>query len=116
MEDMFILRHEGRAGAWIGERRVSLADWVLELDDSDPVRRWMMSRAFFVLELQGGHIPGAFSEARADHFARCALMPDDEFAPLGEREDVAIAAHFGVPVAQVPAKRLDMQIHAALHD
>ena len=115
MEDMFMLRHEDRPAAWIGGEQVAVADWVLARDISDPVRRWVFCRSFFVLELQGGRIPGVFSEARADHFARSALMPDKEFADVAGCDDAVIAEHFGVPVSQVPKKRVDAQIHAALH-
>ena len=113
MEDMFILRHEDKPAAWIGDRRVSLAPWVLDRDPADALRRWIVCRAFFVLELQEGALTGQYSDARADHFARSALMPDDEFLQLGARDDEVIAERFGVPVQQVGAKRMDIEAHVA---
>lgn len=114
MEDMFILRHDGRAAAWIGGEQVTVADWVLRREPRDAVRRWILCRAFFVLELQGGRLDGVFSEQRADHFARSALMSDEEFVVVSALDDAAIGEHFGVPVEQVAEKRVDVEVHAAM--
>lgn len=55
-----------------------------------------------------GHIRGPFRQTRADHFARCALIPDTEFGPVQDVHDAAIAEHFNVPLEQIGEKRLDV--------
>src|SRR4051794_36221674 len=91
---VLIVNHQGRPAAWVTGRRVELYPRVVAFEVEHPTRRWVTCTAIFAMEVLAGRIRGSFSQARADHFARCVLMPDDEFAELAAAEDAALAEYF----------------------
>jgi hypothetical protein len=104
---VLILYHQGRPAAWVTSGRVELYPRVAVLEPEHPTRRWVLCSAIFAMEVLAGRMPGSFSQERADYFARCALIPDDEFAEVIAAEDAALAEYFNVPLEQVCEKRID---------
>ena len=105
-----MIRYQGRAAAFVVGRHSHLAPWIEALECEHPVRRWVLCLALFAVGLRDGVIPGQYSAERAAHFARCALIPQDEFASLDDNEDVVLAEHFNVPLEQVTERRLDLLV------
>jgi Zn-dependent peptidase ImmA (M78 family) len=65
--------------------------------------------AFFARDVMSGRLPGPYSGRRAEHFARCALLPDEEFAALERFPEAVLAEYFNVPLEQVAEKRVDLE-------
>src|SRR5689334_15480223 len=107
---VLIVNHRGRPAAWVPSGRVDLYPRVAPFESGHPTRRWVTCTAIFAMEVLAGRMRGSFSQARADHFARCALMPDDEFANLAAADDAALAEYFNVPLEQVREKRIDQLV------
>jgi hypothetical protein len=59
--------------------------------------------------IQAGELPGPYSDQQTEHYARSALIDDDEFNRSNNdgTSDQALAKRFNVPVEQVRAKRAD---------
>jgi hypothetical protein len=71
--------------------------------------------AAFAERVRRGEVSGPYTDARAELYARCALIDDDEFARRDSADvaDESLADHFGVPVEQIAAKRADLRHPAA---
>src|SRR5436305_99743 len=82
------------------------------LEPDHPVRRWVTCLAVFASEILAGHIDSPYSPARAEHFARTALIPDAEFTHVQDEDDALLAELFNVPIHQVHEKRSDLMIRA----
>src|SRR4051812_36326116 len=98
---VLIVQHQGRPAAWVTSGCVELYPQVAAFEPEHPIRRWVTCTAVFAMEVLAGRMRGSFSQKRAEHFARCALLPDDEFAELTAAEDAALAEYFNVPLEQV---------------
>ena len=111
---MISVMHQGRPAAFVtrGETRFAAAVECLERDH--PTRRWVACTAFFALDVLSGRIRGPYTQRRADHFARCALLPDEDFLPIAGHADALLAEHFNVPLEQVGEKRADLRALALL--
>lgn len=106
---MITIHHHGRAAVYVARGRATLAPLADALERDHPVRRWLACIAFYALDVEDGHLAGPYTSARAEHFARCALMPDTEFAALERHPDAVLAEHFNVPLDQVGEKRVDLR-------
>jgi hypothetical protein len=106
--DVLLVHHQGKPAAWVVNGRIELYPRIAVLEREHPARRWTTCVAIFALEILSGHIRGPFDQARADHFARSALVPDAEFQSLARATDAALAEHFNVPLEQMAEKRLDL--------
>ncbi|MFL5844344.1 MAG: hypothetical protein ACJ762_06590 [Solirubrobacteraceae bacterium] len=95
---------------------MTVAPRIAELDRGHPVRRWVVCLAMFAGYVLDGRVVGPFNERRAAHFARTALLPDNEFEPVEELADEVLAAYFNVPVEQIPEKREDLRARRLLDD
>jgi hypothetical protein len=58
-------------------------------------------------DVDEGKVPGPFTGSDAELYARCVLVPDEEFERHAHEGDGELAGKFGVPLAQVAAKRRD---------
>ena len=106
---MISVTHQGRPAAFVtrGETRFAAAIECLERDH--PTRRWVACAAFFAHDVVIGRIRGPYTQRRADHFARCALLPDEDFLAVARYADALLAEHFNVPLDQVREKRADLR-------
>ena len=69
--------------------------------------RFIAAMCLYSHDVDHREVPGPYSDAAAELYARCVLIPDDEFALYGSWSDAAVAWRFGVPLEQVAAKRDD---------
>ena len=111
-DGMFVISYAGRPAVAITPAGLDLFARTEALEPDHPTRRWVTCLAIFVQEVLSGRLSGPLTSDRADHFARCALMPDSEFAELADLDDVLLAETFAVPPEQVAQKRLDLVVHA----
>lgn len=79
-----------------------------------PTRRWVACLTFFAGDVLDGRLRGPYSDPRAAHFGRCALLPDDEFVAVHAYSDAALAEHFNVPLEQIAEKRRDLWVASAV--
>ena len=78
----------------------------------DPVFRFVAAKCRLAMELERGLIAGRYDDERAEGYARDALMERDCFAALAALPDAYLAACFGVPAEQVPARRAELGLAA----
>ncbi len=88
--------------------RVHLAPDVAALPPSDPKLRFVAAMCLYGRDLVSGQLPGPYRSEEAELYARCVLMPDDEFERHMHEPDGRLADRFGVPVEQAVAKRRDI--------
>ncbi len=112
---MLLITHQGRPAAIVARHRAYLLPSVALLEVDHPRRRWVTCLAFFARDVANGRLRGPYSTRRAEHFARCALIPEDEFLGLERFPDSVLAEYFNVPLDQVAEKRLDVQAGAILY-
>ena len=120
---MLIITYNGRPAAVVARGRAHLLPTVALLEPEHPRRRWVTCMAFFARDVSAGRLPGPYSTRRAEHFARCALLPDEEFRQIERYPEAVIAEYFGVPLEQVAEKRADLEaarhlsaVHPAEHE
>ena len=106
---MLIITYTGRPAAVVARGRAYLLPPVALLEVDHPRRRWVTCMAFFGRDVAAGRLPGPYSTRRAEHFARCALLPDEEYAQLERFPDAVLAEYFNVPLEQVAEKRIDVE-------
>jgi hypothetical protein len=78
----------------------------------DPLFRFAAAMCRLAMELELGLETGPYDEERAEGYAREALMPAGCFAALAALPDAYLAACFGVPPEQVPARRAELGLGA----
>src|SRR3954468_16628427 len=98
---MLVIHHQGRPAAYVTTEGATLGGNVAALEADHPIRRWVACLSFFAQDVLEGRLPGPYTPVRAEYFARCALMPEEEFACVGDRSDVTLAEVFNVPLEQV---------------
>lgn len=107
---MFAISYLGQPVATTTRDRFSLSPVIAELRDGDPLRRLVELMVLYARDVLTGEVPGPYSTLRAELYARVAMMPPEDFAPLTARDDVWLAAHFNAPLEQVAARRLDTDV------
>lgn len=105
-----MILYEGEVVATVGAHRVYFVPPIDALVSADPLRRFVSLMAAFAAEVRRGSAPGPYTHARAELFARLALIDDDQFEMLDANglSDDLLAGHFGVPVEQIERKRHDL--------
>jgi hypothetical protein len=106
-----MLRYRGEILGFAGATRFYLVPHIERLPNDHPLVRMACLMALFALQVRNGEVDGPYTDDRAELYARCALIPDDEFVRLlsEDWEDEILASHFAVPTEQVAEKRLDLQ-------
>jgi len=106
-----LIQYRGDVVAVAGATRFHLAPPIEALQPQDPLRAVVTLMCVFADRVQSGEIAGPYSDARAELYARSALIDDDEFtrADIQGVGDEALASHFNVPLEQMAAKRLDLR-------
>jgi hypothetical protein len=105
-----LIQYRGKAVGVAGPSRFHLAPHIEASAPHDPLRAMVALMCVFAERVQAGDIPPPYSDERAELYARCALIDDDEFrlADDGGLQDDVLAARFNVPVEQIDAKRRDL--------
>lgn len=108
MKDMQQISYRGQAAAMAGRERFWLVDELAGLEPDDPVRIWVSWLCVYARDVLNGDQPGPWDQARAERFAREALLPANEFISVARRPEQEVADQFGVPVEQVNARIIDL--------
>jgi hypothetical protein len=103
---MYVIEYDGRPAAFVDATTAEFADWVCTRENY-VIGRWVCCESVFVQEVAAGRLAGPYTERRAEHFARVALMPDSEFDLYAHQDDYLLAGHFDVPIEQIALKRAD---------
>lgn len=74
-----------------------------------PLVRFACALALHAFEVTTGLERGSFDQGRAERFARALLMPSEEFYAVADENDAELAERFGVPIEQVPARRVELR-------
>jgi hypothetical protein len=106
--------YRGELVAIATRARVHLAPEVAVLARGDPKLRFVAAMCLYSRDLDTGELAGPYRPEDAELYARCVLLPDDEFELHQHEPDGWLAARFQVPVEQVRAKRADIGSTAAL--
>lgn len=106
-----MLRYQGELLGFAGATRFYLVPHIERLPDDHPLVRMATVMALFADQIKRGELDGPYSDERAELYARCALISDDEFTSVDAEgwSDEVIAEHFGVPAEQIAAKRDDLR-------
>ncbi len=104
-----LIQYRGDVVAVAGASRFHLAPHIGAREPGDPLRAVVALMCIFAERVQAGELPGPYSDARAELYARCALIDDDEFERAEGESDEAVAVRFNVPIEQIDAKRRDLR-------
>src|SRR4051794_20779191 len=102
---MLLIRHRDCPAAYVTPTEVQLLPRIGALEVDHPDRRWVVCLAFFAQDVLAGRQRAPYTVHRAEHFARCALMPEPQFAAVAGEGDVVLAECFNVPLEQVRERR-----------
>ena len=106
-----LIQYRGEVVAIAGASRFHLAPHIEAREPGDPLRAVVALMCVFAERVHAGELPGPYSDGRAELYARCVLIDDDEFARAeadGESDD-GLAARFNVPIQLIHAKRRDLR-------
>jgi hypothetical protein len=78
------------------------------LEEGHALVRFACALALHAFEVQTGLEHGPFDQGRAERFARALLMPAEEFLAVVGQSDAELAGRFGVPIEQVPVRRIEL--------
>jgi hypothetical protein len=92
---------------------VHLAPEIAGLSRGDPRLRFVAAMCLYSRDLDSGELEGPYRPGDAELYARCVLLPDEEFELRWQEPDDRLAARFRVPLEQVRAKRNDIGTTAA---
>jgi len=106
-----LIQYRGDVVAVAGASRFHLAPQIEAREPGDPLRAVVALMCVFAGRVHAGELPAPYSDARAELYARCALIDDEEFAcaEADGESDEAVAARFNVPIEQIDAKRRDLR-------
>ena len=105
---MRAISYRGQLVAIATPTRVHLAPAVAGLPRADPTLRFIAAMCLYSRDLDTGELPGPYRSEDAELYARCVLLPDDEFERHQHERDGRLAARFRVPLEQVRPKREDL--------
>jgi hypothetical protein len=111
---MLMITYERRRAAIVVRHGAYLLPSTAMLEVDHPRRRWVTCMAFFARDVVSGKLKGPYTARRAEHFARCALMPESEFVALARYPEAVLAEYFNVPLEQVAERRADIEAAALL--
>lgn len=106
---MRAIRYHERVLALATRRRVFLTPTIERLTAGHPLARMVAVMCLYSRDVDAGEVPGPYTRRAAEFYARCVLVPDEEFVEVEHASDAALAARFAVPVEQIAAKRRDLE-------
>lgn len=74
----------------------------------DPRKRFVYAMALCARDIAAGELPGPYTDATGELYARALLMADAEFAAHMVESDHELGDRFGVPLEQVVRKRAEL--------
>lgn len=104
---MRAILYRGALVAAATPERVYLRPDIAALEDGHPLLRFIAVMCLYSRDVDTGAVPGPYSNERAELYARCVLIGDDDLAAHRSERDEQLAQRYGVPLEQVAAKRRD---------
>ena len=101
------ITYRTRPVAIAAAERFWLTDEIDALPTANPLKTWACFMCLYARDVLTGVLPGPYSDADAELFARAALIPDNAFQRLRGLPDERLAVHFNVPLEQIAERRLD---------
>ena len=105
---MQLIRYQGAPVALAGAERFYLAESVAALPDGDPVKRFVCWCCLYAREVLAGELPGPYTQADAERFARAALVPERMVRAAGQSPTHELAVRLRVTAEQVVARRIEL--------
>jgi hypothetical protein len=108
---MTFISYHGRTAALAGRDRFYLAPWIAQRPDGDPVKRFVCVLVLYARDVALGMVPGdplLYQPARGERYARECMLPERDFRARAHRNDHELAKHFGVPLEQIAARRVEI--------
>jgi hypothetical protein len=102
------ISYRGKLVALATRRAVYLAPEISMLPFGDPKLRFVAALCLYSHDVDEGEVAGPYRPEEAELYARCVLLPDDEFEVFSDEPDGQLAKRFRVPLEQVSAKRGDL--------
>ncbi len=93
--------HSGQPVALAATTRVWLAAHIEALPVGHPRKRLVAFMAFYARDVLDGTLPGPYSDADAERFARLALINTDVIARHPHATDAQLAQLLGIPLDQL---------------
>lgn len=106
-DDMQPITYRTRPVAIASAERFWLTDDLSALPTGDPLKTWACFMCLYARDVLTGVLPGPYTDADAELFARAALIPDTAFQRLKGLPDEQLAVHFNVPLEQIADQRHD---------
>lgn len=103
-----LIQYRGTPAALVNARRLSFLGDIRHLPPGDPLVKVVANMAYYAQLVLSERMPGPYSDADAERFARLALIDEDELSMLSAN-DAELAARFGVPVEQVAKARRELR-------
>ena len=95
---MAILYFDGQVVGLTDAELVVFSGAIEVLEPDHPRRRFVAMLAVYAVTIAEGDYPGPYRTSDAYGFARCMLMPSEEFLALAHWPDHELAERFNVPV------------------
>jgi hypothetical protein len=105
---MRLIRYGGESLALQEGHHVLLAPAVAALEPEHPRRRFVAMMYVYALEVEDRLEPPPYTDARAEAYARRALMPKADFLRRLQLPDHRLAEAFNVPLEQVAVRRAEL--------
>lgn len=97
-----------------GPTRFYLAAPIAALPDGHPTKRVVAFMCVYAREILTGRLPGPYSDDDAERFARTALIDPAILARYPHAADRELADLLGVPVEQLTARRVELDLDLEL--
>jgi hypothetical protein len=101
---MRLIVHRQRPAAVAGER-IYFAPHIEVLESDHPERRFVAALCLYSHAVDTGQAPPRYDQREAECFARCLLMPNEEFDPVACLPDAELSELFMAPIGHVRARR-----------
>ena len=99
--------YRGDLMAVAATEQVYLDPDVAALAQGNPLARFVAVMCLYSHDVDAGEVPGPYSDELAELYARCVLIPDDDFSAHAQEDDEELADRYRVPLEQIRAKRAE---------
>ena len=103
------ITYDGHPVAMAGKDRFWLTHSIGLLPDGHPTKRVVLLMCAFARDVLAGEAPGPYDDARAERFAREALLPASEMLAAEAHADIDLASSFRVPLREVVTRRRELR-------
>jgi hypothetical protein len=100
-----LVSYRGAPAALVGMRRLSFLGDVGHLPPGHPLVRVVAYMAYYAQLVLREQLPGSYTDADAERFARYALIDPDGLRRGRDASDDLLALQFAVPVEQIVVAR-----------